>query len=96
MIERDDECTLQSSEPKMPKQEISGGNSIEPKRGFYKNEPMMNYMSNECIFVLILKIIIKSVDVFLDAAYNISTGNKYLHQSTQLTLSGDTVTITDT
>jgi hypothetical protein len=40
MIERDDECTLQSSEPKMPKQEISGGNSIEPKRGFYKNEPM--------------------------------------------------------
>jgi hypothetical protein len=29
-----------SSEPKIPKQEISGGNSIEPKRGFYKNEPM--------------------------------------------------------
>ena len=34
MIERD-ECTLQSSEPKIPKQEIRGGNSIEPKRGFY-------------------------------------------------------------
>ena len=37
MIERD-ECTLQSSEHKIPKQEIGGGNSIEPKRGFYKNE----------------------------------------------------------
>jgi hypothetical protein len=39
MIERD-ECTLQSSEPKIPEQEISGGNSIEHKRGFYKNESM--------------------------------------------------------
>jgi DNA polymerase, archaea type len=39
MIERD-ECTLQSSEHKIPKQEIGGGNSIEPKRGFYKNEPI--------------------------------------------------------
>jgi hypothetical protein len=39
MTERD-ECTLQSSEPKIPKQEIGGGNSIEPKRGFYKNEPI--------------------------------------------------------
>jgi DNA polymerase, archaea type len=37
MIERD-ECTLQSSEHKIPKQEIAGGNSIEPKRGFYRNE----------------------------------------------------------
>jgi DNA polymerase, archaea type len=39
MIERD-ECTLQSSEHKIPKQEIGGGNSIEPKRGFYRNEPI--------------------------------------------------------
>ncbi|HZC47898.1 MAG TPA: DNA polymerase domain-containing protein [Nitrososphaeraceae archaeon] len=39
MIERD-ECTLQSSEHKIPKQEIGGGNSIEPKRGFYKSEPI--------------------------------------------------------
>ena len=39
MIERD-ECTLQSSEHKIPKQEIAGGNSIEPKKGFYKNEPI--------------------------------------------------------
>jgi DNA polymerase elongation subunit (family B) len=39
MIERD-ECTLQSSEHKIPKQEIAGGNSIEPKRGFYRNEPI--------------------------------------------------------
>jgi DNA polymerase elongation subunit (family B) len=39
MIERD-ECTLQSSEHKISKQEIGGGNSIEPKRGFYKNEPI--------------------------------------------------------
>ena len=37
MIERD-ECTLQSSEHKIPKQEIGGGNSIDPKRGFYRNE----------------------------------------------------------
>jgi hypothetical protein len=67
------------------------------KEDFIRMNQWMNYMSNECIFVIILlKIIIKSVDVFLDAAYNISTGNKYLHQSTQLTLSGDTLTITDT
>jgi DNA polymerase, archaea type len=39
MIERD-ECTTQSSEHKVPKQEIAGGNSIEPKKGFYKNEPI--------------------------------------------------------
>jgi DNA polymerase, archaea type len=39
MIERD-ECTLQSSEHKIPKQEIGGGNSIESKRGFYRNEPI--------------------------------------------------------
>ena len=39
MIERD-ECTLQSSGHKIPKQEIGGGNSIEPKRGYYKNEPI--------------------------------------------------------
>ena len=39
MIERD-ECTLQSSEHKIPKQDIAGGNSIEPKKGFYKNEPI--------------------------------------------------------
>jgi DNA polymerase, archaea type len=39
MIERD-ECRLQSSEHKIPKQEIAGGNSIEPKKGFYKNEPI--------------------------------------------------------
>jgi DNA polymerase, archaea type len=39
MIERD-ECTLQSSEHKIPKQEIGGGNSIEPKRGSYRNEPI--------------------------------------------------------
>jgi DNA polymerase, archaea type len=39
MVERD-ECTLQSSEHKIPKQEIGGGNSIEPKRGFYKHEPI--------------------------------------------------------
>ena len=39
MIERD-ECTLQYSEHKIPKQEIAGGNSIEPKKGFYKNEPV--------------------------------------------------------
>src|SRR5215204_5589568 len=39
MIEHD-ECTLQSSEHKIPKQEIGGGNSIEPKRGFYRNEPI--------------------------------------------------------
>jgi DNA polymerase elongation subunit (family B) len=39
MIERD-ECTLQSSEHKILKQEIGGGNSIEPKRGFYRNEPI--------------------------------------------------------
>jgi len=39
MIERD-ECTLQSSEHKIPKQEIGGGNSIEYKRGFYRNEPI--------------------------------------------------------
>ena len=31
---------LQSSEHKIPKQEIAGGNSIEPKKGFYKNEPV--------------------------------------------------------
>jgi DNA polymerase elongation subunit (family B) len=39
MIKRD-ECTLQSSEHKIPKQEIGGGNSIEPKRGFYKDQPI--------------------------------------------------------
>jgi DNA polymerase elongation subunit (family B) len=39
MIDRD-ECTLQSSEHKILKQEIGGGNSIEPKRGFYRNEPI--------------------------------------------------------
>ena len=39
MIERD-ECTLQYPEHKLPKQEIAGGNSIEPKKGFYKNEPI--------------------------------------------------------
>jgi DNA polymerase, archaea type len=39
MIERD-ECTLQSSEHKIPKQEIAGGNSVEPKKEFYKNEPI--------------------------------------------------------
>jgi DNA polymerase, archaea type len=39
MIERD-ECTLQTSEHRIPKQEIAGGNSIEPKKGFYKNEPI--------------------------------------------------------
>src|SRR5919112_2207911 len=39
MIERD-ECTLQSTEHKIPKQDIGGGNSIEPKRGFYKSEPI--------------------------------------------------------
>jgi DNA polymerase, archaea type len=39
MIERD-ECTLQSSEHTILKQEIGGGNSIEPKKGFYKNEPI--------------------------------------------------------
>ena len=39
MIERD-ECTLQSPEHKIPKQEIGGGNSIEPKRGFYRDEPI--------------------------------------------------------
>ena len=39
MIDRD-ECTLQSFEHKIPKQEIAGGNSIEPKKGFYKNEPI--------------------------------------------------------
>jgi hypothetical protein len=38
MIERD-ECTLQSSELKIPDQEIGGGRSIEPKWRFYKNEP---------------------------------------------------------
>jgi len=37
MTERD-ECTLQSSEHKIPKQEYGGGNRIEPVRGFYKNE----------------------------------------------------------
>ncbi len=94
MIGRD-ECTLQSSEHKIPKQEIGGGNSIEPKRGFYKNEPIDElYISKQCIFVL--EIIIKSFDVLLDAAYNISIGNKYLRQFTQLILSGDTLTITDT
>ena len=39
MIERD-ECTLQTSEHKIPKQDYGGGNSIEPIRGFYKNEPI--------------------------------------------------------
>jgi DNA polymerase, archaea type len=39
MIERD-ECTLQSSEHKIPNQKIAGGNSIKPKKGFYKNEPI--------------------------------------------------------
>ena len=33
-------CPLQSSEHKIPKQEIGGGNSIELKKGFYKNEPI--------------------------------------------------------
>ena len=37
MIERD-ECLLQSFDHKVPKQEIAGGNSIEPKKGFYKKE----------------------------------------------------------
>jgi hypothetical protein len=93
MTERD-ECTLQSSEPKIPKQEIGGGNSIEPKRGFYKNEPIAKLYIKEIIFVL--EIIIKSFNVLLDTAYNVSIRNKYLHQFTQLTLSGDTLTITDT
>jgi DNA polymerase I len=39
MIERD-QCTLQTSEHKIPKREYGGGNSIEPKKGFYKNEPI--------------------------------------------------------
>ena len=39
MIERD-ECTLQTSEHKIPKQDYGGGNSIEPIKGFYKNEPI--------------------------------------------------------
>ena len=39
MIERD-ECALQSSEHKILKQDIGGGNSIQPKKGFYKNEPI--------------------------------------------------------
>ena len=39
MIESD-ECTLQSSEHKIEKQDYVGGNSIEPKKGFYKNEPV--------------------------------------------------------
>jgi len=39
MIESD-ECTLQSSEHKIEKREYVGGNSIEPKKGFYKNEPV--------------------------------------------------------
>jgi DNA polymerase, archaea type len=39
MIERA-ECTLQTSEHRIPKQEYGGGNSIEPKKGFYKNEPI--------------------------------------------------------
>jgi DNA polymerase elongation subunit (family B) len=39
MIERD-ECTLQSSEHKIEKQDYAGGNSIEPKKGFYRNEPI--------------------------------------------------------
>jgi hypothetical protein len=38
-IERD-ECTLQTSEHKIPKQDYGGGNSIEPIKGFYKNEPI--------------------------------------------------------
>jgi DNA polymerase elongation subunit (family B) len=39
MIERG-ECTLQTSEHKIPKQDYGGGNSIEPIKGFYKNEPI--------------------------------------------------------
>jgi DNA polymerase, archaea type len=39
MIERG-ECTLQCFEHKIPKQEIARGNSIEPIKGFYKNEPV--------------------------------------------------------
>jgi hypothetical protein len=39
MIERD-ECTLQTSEHKISKQDYGGGNSIEPIKGFYKNEPI--------------------------------------------------------
>ena len=39
MIESD-ECTLQSSEHKIEKQDYAGGNSIESKKGFYKNEPV--------------------------------------------------------
>ena len=39
MIERD-ECTLQSSQHEISKQAIAGGNSIEPRKGFYKNEPI--------------------------------------------------------
>ena len=31
---------LQSSEHKIEKQDYAGGNSIEPKKGFYKNEPV--------------------------------------------------------
>ena len=38
MIERG-ECALQC-EHKIPKQYIAGGNSIQPKRGFYKNQPV--------------------------------------------------------
>jgi len=40
MIERN-ECTIQSScDHRVTKQEIAGGNSIEPIKGFYKNEPV--------------------------------------------------------
>ena len=39
MVESD-ECTLQSSEHKIEKLDYAGGNSIEPKKGFYKNEPV--------------------------------------------------------
>ena len=45
MIESD-ACTLQSSEHKIEKQEYAGGNSIEPKKGFYKNEPVDDYYCN--------------------------------------------------
>jgi DNA polymerase elongation subunit (family B) len=38
MIQRG-ECVLQH-ETKIPKQYIAGGNSIQPKRGFYKNQPV--------------------------------------------------------
>ena len=34
------QSSLQSSEHKIPKHDIAGGNSIKPIKGFYKNEPV--------------------------------------------------------